>query len=267
LALRARGPDFRFAPCSRGRPRPFYRILATRRPEWKKPGTSRCSASGPPGSTSASSWSWPRSGCQRHPPGWPAAGDEGVRHHRRQLLDMADWLRCWQVERAGMEATSDYWKPVYFLPEPEGFDCLLYQASQVKALPGRPKTDQLTELPDVSAAQARYTSMPQHPGPRRPTLPPTCRCAPTTRDDSTFKPPRAVTAKPPTGLKKRFGHNQLSCTDNQSGHLLVRSTGRQVLTLEAGPRPAGPPRGDPGQPARPHRRGRTRRLARRDRGP
>jgi hypothetical protein len=24
---------------------------------------------------------------------------------RRQLLEMADWLRCWQVERAGMEAT------------------------------------------------------------------------------------------------------------------------------------------------------------------
>jgi hypothetical protein len=24
---------------------------------------------------------------------------------RRELLAMADWLRCWQVERAGMEAT------------------------------------------------------------------------------------------------------------------------------------------------------------------
>jgi len=32
---------------------------------------------------------------------------------------------------------------VYFLLEREGFDCLLYQASQVKALPGRPKTDRL----------------------------------------------------------------------------------------------------------------------------
>ena len=62
---------------------------------------------------------------------------------RRQLLEMADWLRCWQVGRAGMEATSDYWKPVYFLLEREGLDCLLYQASQVKALPGRPKTDRL----------------------------------------------------------------------------------------------------------------------------
>src|SRR6266568_4682385 len=62
---------------------------------------------------------------------------------RRQLLEMADWLRCWQVERAGMVSTSDYWKPVFFLLEREGFDCLLYQASQVKALPGRPKTDKL----------------------------------------------------------------------------------------------------------------------------
>jgi hypothetical protein len=59
---------------------------------------------------------------------------------RKELLALADWLRCWQVERAGMESTSDYWKPVYFLLEREGFDCTLYQASQVKVLPGRPKT-------------------------------------------------------------------------------------------------------------------------------
>jgi transposase len=65
---------------------------------------------------------------------------------RRQLLEMADWLRCWGVERAGMEATSDYWKPVYFLLEREGLDLLLYQASQVKALPGRPKTDKLDSV-------------------------------------------------------------------------------------------------------------------------
>src|SRR6266550_2577843 len=65
---------------------------------------------------------------------------------RRQLLEMADWLRCWQVERTGMESTSDYWKPVLFLLEREGLDCLLYQASQVKALPGRPKTDKLDSV-------------------------------------------------------------------------------------------------------------------------
>src|SRR5216683_7465475 len=62
---------------------------------------------------------------------------------RRELDALADWLRCWGVTKIGMEATGDYWKPVYFLLEREGFDCVLYHASQVKALPGRPKTDKL----------------------------------------------------------------------------------------------------------------------------
>src|SRR5712691_4137591 len=62
---------------------------------------------------------------------------------RRELLALADWLRCWQVERTGMESTSDYWKPVFFLLEQQGFDCVPCQASKVKAQPGRPKTDKL----------------------------------------------------------------------------------------------------------------------------
>ena len=62
---------------------------------------------------------------------------------RQDLLALADWLRTWGVTRIGMEATGDYWKPVYFLLEQEGFDCHLYHAAQVKALPGRPKTDKL----------------------------------------------------------------------------------------------------------------------------
>jgi transposase len=65
---------------------------------------------------------------------------------RKDLLALADWLRCWQVTKVGMEATGDYWKPVYFLLEREGFDCALYHASQVKALPGRPKTDKLDSV-------------------------------------------------------------------------------------------------------------------------
>ena len=60
---------------------------------------------------------------------------------RRDLLALADWLRGWGVTKAGMEATGDYWKPVYFVLESRGFDCQLYHAAQVKALPGRPKTD------------------------------------------------------------------------------------------------------------------------------
>jgi transposase len=60
---------------------------------------------------------------------------------RRELESLGDWLACWGVSRVGMEATGDYWKPVFFLLESRGFDCQLYNASQVKALPGRPKTD------------------------------------------------------------------------------------------------------------------------------
>src|SRR5690349_20142135 len=65
---------------------------------------------------------------------------------RKDLLALADWLRCWQVTKVGMESTGDYWKPVYFLLEAEGFDCVLYHAAQVKALPGRPKTDKLDSV-------------------------------------------------------------------------------------------------------------------------
>ena len=65
---------------------------------------------------------------------------------RRQLLDLADWLRSWGVTKVGMEATSDYWKPVFFLLESRGFDCDLYNAAQVKALPGRPKTDRADSI-------------------------------------------------------------------------------------------------------------------------
>ena len=60
---------------------------------------------------------------------------------RRELLALADWLRCWGVTKIGMEGTGDYWKPVFFVLESRGFDCDLYNAAQVKALPGRPKTD------------------------------------------------------------------------------------------------------------------------------
>jgi len=65
---------------------------------------------------------------------------------RRELDALADWLRCWGVTKIGMEATGDYWKPVFFLLESRGFDCDLYNAAQVKALPGRPKTDRADSI-------------------------------------------------------------------------------------------------------------------------
>src|SRR5919112_4193530 len=41
------------------------------------------------------------------------------------LLQLADWLRCQQVQLVAMEATSSYWKPVFYLLEAEGFECWL----------------------------------------------------------------------------------------------------------------------------------------------
>ncbi len=108
---------------------------------------------------------------------------------RRELLALADWLRCWQVEKAGMESTPGYWKPAYFLLEREGPDCILYHASQVKALPGRPKTDKLDSVlagGDHRAGQPGRLLRaaggdPQAPHPYPPTAGNWSRCAPLRR--------------------------------------------------------------------------------------
>lgn len=61
----------------------------------------------------------------------------------RSLLAMADHLRDLGVTRVVMEATSDYWKPIFYLLEAQGFETWLVNARDVKHLPGRPKTDRL----------------------------------------------------------------------------------------------------------------------------
>jgi transposase len=61
----------------------------------------------------------------------------------RSLLSLADRLHELRVTRVVMEATSDYWKPVFYLLEARGLDPWLVNAKDVKHLPGRPKTDRL----------------------------------------------------------------------------------------------------------------------------
>lgn len=61
----------------------------------------------------------------------------------RSLLVLADRLAVLGVTRVVMEATSDYWKPVFYLLEASGFETWLVNARDVKHLPGRPKTDRL----------------------------------------------------------------------------------------------------------------------------
>jgi transposase len=61
----------------------------------------------------------------------------------RSLQTMADRLLDLGVTRVVMEATSDYWKPAFYLLEAHGFEVWLCNAKDVKHLPGRPKTDVL----------------------------------------------------------------------------------------------------------------------------
>jgi Transposase len=61
----------------------------------------------------------------------------------RSLLRLADRLRSLGVSRVVMEATSDYWKPVFYVLEAAGLETWLVNAEDVKHLPGRPKTDRL----------------------------------------------------------------------------------------------------------------------------
>ena len=61
----------------------------------------------------------------------------------RSLTELANHLVELRVQRVVMEATSDYWKPVFYLLEAHGLEPWLVNARDVKHLPGRPKTDKL----------------------------------------------------------------------------------------------------------------------------
>jgi len=54
------------------------------------------------------------------------------------------------IEIVTLESTSDYWRIWFFVLEACGLAVQLVNASQAKSLPGRPKTDLLTELRDRS---------------------------------------------------------------------------------------------------------------------
>ena len=56
------------------------------------------------------------------------------------LEGLADWLAEEGVTQVVMEATGQYWKPVWYVLEERGFELLLVNARHVKMVPGR-KTD------------------------------------------------------------------------------------------------------------------------------
>jgi len=75
-------------------------------------------------------------------------GEDGRRRHEvrtfltftGELEALADWLTAEGVTQVVMEATGQYWKPVWYVLEDRGFELLLVNARHVKILPGR-KTD------------------------------------------------------------------------------------------------------------------------------
>jgi transposase len=62
-----------------------------------------------------------------------------------QIKRLADWLAEQEVSHVVMEATGQYWKPVWDVLAERGFELMLVNARHVKMVPGR-KTDLLTEL-------------------------------------------------------------------------------------------------------------------------
>jgi len=57
------------------------------------------------------------------------------------LRELAGWLQQKGIRHVAMESTGVYWKPVWNILEPAGFELLLANAQEVKIVPGR-KTDQ-----------------------------------------------------------------------------------------------------------------------------
>jgi len=62
------------------------------------------------------------------------------------IMALADELAELRIERVVLEATSDYWRPFFYLLEARGLSVWLVNARDVKNVPGRPKTDRLDAI-------------------------------------------------------------------------------------------------------------------------
>src|SRR6266540_3440490 len=59
------------------------------------------------------------------------------------IPELADHLVGQGIEKVTVESTSDYWRPFLYLLQAAGLSVQLVNASDVKSVPGRPKTDKL----------------------------------------------------------------------------------------------------------------------------
>jgi transposase len=60
---------------------------------------------------------------------------------KTDLMELGTWLQQKAIRHVAMESTGVYWKPVWNILEPAGFELLLANAQEVRIVPGR-KTDQ-----------------------------------------------------------------------------------------------------------------------------
>ena len=58
------------------------------------------------------------------------------------VTELADHLRCHQIEVVTLESTSDYWRIWYVVLEAAGLTVQLVNARAVKNVPGRAETDE-----------------------------------------------------------------------------------------------------------------------------
>jgi len=76
------------------------------------------------------------------------------------VLELADHLAGEGIEKVTLESTSDYWRIWYYLLEAAGLSVQLVNARDVKNVPGRPKTDLLTEHSGVPAGHRQGGPLP-----------------------------------------------------------------------------------------------------------
>jgi transposase len=92
--------------------------------------------------------------CTRTPhpsrPGARRSTISTIRARRNAIAGLGRQLARDGIEVVTLESTSDYWRIWFLVLEACGLAVQLVNASQAKNLPGRPKTDLLTELTDRS---------------------------------------------------------------------------------------------------------------------
>ncbi len=89
-----------------------------------------------------------------------------VKAVKRAIIELADHLRCQQIELVTLESTSDYWRIWRVVLEAAGLKVQLVNARHVKNVPGRAKTDKkdavwLAKLTERGLLQPSFVPPPE----------------------------------------------------------------------------------------------------------